>query len=315
MQNVHPLCDPTSAQLSAGIALPAIRAQREHSIWSRPPPSSPSRYSHSCSWSSCSRQARTTIARDTSTIPMNVGRDERLRPADALGPMAALPTSTSRPSCPQTILWAQCLHAGSLLPAFLAFLVAFLVASACHRLHHTRRTAEGTAEVLVFTPRPAPPPPVPPCGRDKLLGGIVLGRHERFTNRFIGGRSLHGQPHGGVVWRATTACTASWSPACAPVVGVVIAAGFPPHKAGINPWCLHAEPPDPARDPACLWLHVRSCGRSCGETCDCLHARFCLHAAGFAFNCHVGVVCHHFQSTSSFTSRNTAAPQSRDCSR
>ena len=96
--------------------------QREHSIWSRPPPSSPSRYSHSCSWSSCSRQARTTIARDTSTIPMNVGRDERLRPADALGPMAALPTSTSRPSCPQTILWAQCLHAGSLLPAFLAFL-------------------------------------------------------------------------------------------------------------------------------------------------------------------------------------------------
>ena len=171
-------------QLSAGIALPAIRAQREHSIWSRPPPSSPSRYSHSCSWSSCSRQARTTIARDTSTIPMNVGRDERVRPADALGPMAALPTSTSRPSCPQTILWAQCLHAGSLLPAFLAFLVAFLVASACHRLHHTRRTAEGTAEVLVFTARPAPPPPVPPCGRDTLLGGIVLGRHERFTNRF-----------------------------------------------------------------------------------------------------------------------------------
>ena len=223
-------------QLSAGIALPAIRAQREHSIWSRPPPSSPSRYSHSCSWSSCSRQARTTIARDTSTIPMNVGRDERVRPADALGPMAALPTSTLQtvmpanhsvgpvptrwvsPACLSCISW----------PPFLS------PRRAIDCITHAEPPKD-CAKVLVFTPRPAPPPPVPPCGRDKLLGGIVLGRHERFTNRFIGGRSLHGQPHGGVVWRATTACTASWSPACAPVVGVVIAAGFPPHKAGVNP--------------------------------------------------------------------------------
>ena len=160
--------------------------------------------------------------------------------------MAALPTSTL-----QTVMPANHSVGGSLLPAFLAFLGRLSCRSACHQLHHTRRTAEGAAEVLVFTPRPAPPPPVPPCGRDTLLGGIVLGRHEPFTNLFIGGRSLYGSPSG-VVWRATTACTASWSPACAPVVGVVIAAGFLRHKAGVNPWCLHAEPPDPARHLACL---------------------------------------------------------------
>ena len=191
---------------------------------------------------------------------MNVGRDERVRPADSLGPMAALPTSTLQtvmpanhsvgpvptrwvsPACLSCISW----------PPFLS------PRRAIDCITHAEPPKD-CAKVLVFTPRPAPPPPVPPCGRDTLLGGIVLGRHERFTNRFIGGRSLHGQPHGGVVWRATTACTASWSPACAPVVGVVIAAGFLPHKAGVNPWCLHARSrPTPHVTPPAARLPLAS---------------------------------------------------------